>query len=162
MPRGLASLCKVSTIVSATGTDSGRVKQNYLVIPLVCMAAFAGYYFYWQSQSHGAKAAAARVIDPFANRDGKKEAESLLADGKLVFIETGPAVSWDAERRELARSRYDVEIRRFDDAATEGFARYVDAFNRVMRAKILARHGRGFFDQLHREAIDLQKARTEK
>lgn len=138
------------------------MKQNYLIAPLIGMAAFVGYYFYWKSQPQTPRHVESRVVDEYAGRDGKKEAESLLTAEKLVLIESGPAVSWDAERREIARSKYDVELRRLDDLSTEGFARYVDAFNRVMRPRVLARHGRGFFDALHKEAIALHESRAAK
>ena len=138
------------------------MKQNYLIAPLIAMAAFAGYYVYWQSQPQARQPVVSRNADPYATRDGRKDAESLLAAEKLALIESGPAVSWDAERREIARTKYGVELRRLEDLSTEGFARYVDSFNRIMRPQILARHGRGFFDTLHKEAIALHEARSAK
>lgn len=149
--------------VSQRRSDGGpAMKQNYLIAPLIGMAVFVGYYFYWKSQPQQPRQTESRVVDGYASRDGKKEAEGLLADDKLAFIESGPAVSWDAERREIAASKYGVELRRIDGVATEGFARYVDSFNRVMRLQILARHGRGFFDALHKEAIALHEVRSAK
>ena len=138
------------------------MKQNYLIAPLIGMAAFVGYYFYAKSQPPTPSRMESKVVDEYAGRDGKKEAESLLATEKLVLIESGPAVSWDAERREIARTKYGVELRRVEGISTEGFARYVDAFNRVMRSQILARQGRGFFDALHQEAIALHESRSAK
>ena len=138
------------------------MKQNYLIAPLIGMAAFVGYYFYWKSQPPVTRPTAAQTADGYAQRDGKKEAESLLAAGKLALIESGAAVGWDAERREIAQTKYGVELRRLDAPATEGFAKYSDAFNRVMRPQVLARHGRGFFEALHREAIALQETRGTK
>ncbi len=138
------------------------MKQNYLIAPLIGMAMFVGYYFHWKSQQQAAPPPASRAADPFATRDGRKEALSLLADGKLALIESGPAVGWDAERREIALRKYHVELRRMEEHATEGFARYVDAFNRMMRPQVLVRHGRGFFDALHQEAIALHESRAAK
>ena len=147
---------------SEAGGATAAMKPNYLIGPLIGMAAFVGYYFYWKSQPQEPQRSESKVVDPYAARDGRKDAESLLAAGKLALIETGPAVSWDAERREIARTKYGVELRRLEDLSTEGFARYVDSFNRVMRPQIVARHGRGFFDTLHREAIALHEARPAK
>ena len=138
------------------------MKQNYLVAPLIGIIAFVGYYFYWKSHPQPSRHVESRSIDAYAARDGKQEAQSALAADKLVLIESGPAVGWDAERREIARTKYGVELRRLEDVSTEGFARYVDAFNRVMRPQILARHGRSFFDTLHKEAIALHESRASK
>jgi len=135
------------------------MKPNYLVGPLIGMAMFVAYYLFWQSQPHAPARTEARAVDGYLARDGKKEAEAEVAAGRLVLLETGPEISWDAERREIARTRYAVELRRLEAAPTEGFARYVEAFNRVMRPKVLAQHGRGFFDTLHREAIALRESR---
>jgi len=132
------------------------MKQNYLIAPLITMAAFASYYAYWKSQPHPAASAAVKAVDAYAGRDGKTEAESLIAAGHLVFLESGPTVSWDAERREIARSKYGVELRHVE-GSTEGFVRYLEAFNRTMRPQITRRYGRGFFDTLHQEAIALHE-----
>jgi hypothetical protein len=134
------------------------MKQNYLVAPLICMAAFVGYFFYYQSQPKPPKAGETRKADAFADRDGRKEGEAEFAAGKLVLIESGPQVSWDGERRAIAREKYGVELRRVESSGTESDARYVDAFNRVMRPKVIERHGRGFFEALHQEAIALHSA----
>ena len=135
------------------------MKQNYLVVPLISMAAFVGYYVYWRSQPQAPRQVESKVVDGYANRDGKKEAESLLATEKLALIESGPAVSWDPERREIARTKYGVELRRLE-GSTEAFVRYVESFNRVMRPQVITRHGRGFFDTLHKEAISLHEVRA--
>jgi hypothetical protein len=123
------------------------------------MLGFAGFYFYSRSHAPAPAPVVAKAVDEYASRDGKQEAQAELAAGKLVLIETGPGVSWDPERREIAWSKYGVELRRPGDFATQGFARYVDSFNRVMKPAILAKHGRGFFDELHREAIALAESR---
>ena len=86
----------------------------------------------------------------------------MLASEKLVLIESEPQVGWDAERREIALRKYGVDLRRLDDSTTEPAARYIDSFNRVMKSEILARHGRGFFDGLHQEAIALHETRSRK
>lgn len=135
------------------------MKPNYLIGPLIGMAAFFAYYLFWQAQPHAPARVEARVVDAYLARDGKKEAEREVTSGRLVLIETGPEISWDAERREIARTQYGVELRRLEAAPTEGFARYVEGFNRTMRPKILAQHDRSFFDTLHREALALQAAR---
>lgn len=146
--------------LSDTKQKTAPMKQNYLIAPLIAMAAFSGYYVYRTSQPQPPRHVQSKVVDEYAQRDGRKEAESLLAAEKFVLIETGPVLSWDKERREIAQSKYGVELRRLEDLATEGFARYVDAFNRVMRPHVLKRHGRGFFDTLHKEAIALHESRA--
>ena len=135
------------------------MKPSYLIGPLLCLAVFVGYYIYWKTQAPSPGPVGARVVDAFAARDGRKEAETELAAGKLVLLESGARVSWDAERGEIARTQYGVELRRAEEMTTEAEVRYVDRFNRVMRPAILARHGRGFFERLHQEAIALQAAR---
>lgn len=135
------------------------MNRTYLIVPLLGMAAFAAYFVYWQAQPKPPRSVETKMADDYAGRDGKKEAEAELAAGRLVLIESGPAVSWDRERREIAQSKYGVELRRNSAVQTEAFARYVDGFNRVMRPRILMQHGRGFFDTLHREAIALMETR---
>ncbi|MBL9212088.1 MAG: hypothetical protein JNL92_16640 [Opitutaceae bacterium] len=135
------------------------MKPNYLVGPLLCLAVFGGYYVYWKANAPAPAPVGARVTDAYAARDGAKEAEAELAAGRLALIESGARVGWDAERREIARTQYGVELRPVEEMTTEAQARYVDRFNRVMRPAIIARHGRGFFDRLHQEAIALQAAR---
>src|SRR4051812_21353831 len=115
------------------------MNRTYLVVPVVGMAAFVSYYFYSQSHAPAPTQVQAKAADEYASRDGKKEAEAELAAGKLTMIETGAAVGWDRERREIALSKCGVELRRLGDVSTEGFARYVDAFNRVMRPAIVAK-----------------------
>ena len=135
------------------------MKPNYLIGPLLGLAVFGGYYIYWKAHAPAPSPVGARVVDAFAARDGRKEAETELAAGNLVLLESGAGVGWDAERGEIARTQYGVELRRVEEMTTEAEARYVDRFNRVMRPAIVARHGRGFFDRLHQEAIALQAAR---
>lgn len=137
------------------------MKQNYLIAPLITMAAFAGYYVYWKSRPHPSQQVESRPADAYAGRDGKAEAESLIASGQLVFLESGPGVSWDAERREIARTKYGVELRHVE-GTTEGFVRYLESFNRVMRPQITGRYGRGFFNTLHEEAIARHETRASK
>jgi hypothetical protein len=135
------------------------MNRTYLVVPIVGMLAFVSYYFYTQARAPAPRQIESKAVDEYTNRDGKKEAEGELAAGKLVLIETGPSVGWDRERREIAQSKYGLELRRLGDSATEGFARYVDSYNRVMRPAIFSRYGRGIFDELHREAIALMESR---
>jgi hypothetical protein len=138
---------------------TGTKKPNYLIAPLITLGAFVGYYFYWKSQSHPTQQVVAKVVDEYAVRDGKAEAEAELAGGRLAFLETGPKVSWDAERRAIARTKYGIELRHLE-GSTESFVRYIESFNRVMRPQIVSRHGRGFFDALHKEAIMAHEARS--
>jgi hypothetical protein len=103
----------------------------------------------------------ARTVDEYAGRNGKADAEVELAAGRLAFLETGPQVSWDSERHEIARTKYQVELRHLE-GSTESFVRYVESFNRVMKPQIVNRHGRAFFDTLHQEAIAAHEARPKK
>ncbi len=135
------------------------MNRAYLIGPLLLFAVFGGYYVYWKTHPSAKPSAAARAVDPYVTRDGKQEAEAELAAGKLALIESGPGVSWDRERRELALTKYGVELRHVDEVSGEAMARYIDAFNRVMRPRIVARHGRGFFDTLHEQAIALMESR---
>lgn len=136
------------------------MKRINLLIPILGLAAFAGYFAYWKDQQPVRIESSAAAVDPYADRSGRKEAEAELAAGKLVLIESAPPVSWDRERREIALAKYNLELReREGDVSTEAFAKYADAFNRVMRPKVIARHGRGVFDAIHREAIALWEAR---
>lgn len=135
------------------------MNRTYLVVPLVSMAVFAAF-FLWQRPQLSQPRVDAAAADEYAARDGRKEAEADVAAGKLVLIETGVKLAWDRERREVALGTYGVELRRLPaEPATEAFARYVDSYNRVMRPKILSRHGAGFFDALHRDAIALMESR---
>ena len=135
------------------------MNRTYLVVPLVSMAMFAGYFIYSRSHPAPPRQVETKAADPYLERDGKKEAGAEIAAGKLGFIETGLGVSWEAERREIAASKYGVELRRVTEVTSEAFARYINSYNRVMRPKILERHGRGFFETLHQEAIALMESR---
>ncbi len=135
------------------------MRTNYLIAPLLGLVLFGGYYAYWKSRAPAQRPSQALPADPYVGRDGRKAAEAELGAGRLVLFESGAQVSWDAERIEIARTKYGVELRRLPDATTEAGARYLDAFNRVMRPAVLGRHGRGFFEVLHREAIAAQAAR---
>lgn len=77
-----------------------------------------------------------------------------------MLIESAPPVSWNQERQEIALAKYGIELRAPAGVTTEAFARYADAYNRVMRPKIISRYGRGVFDAIHREAIALKQTRT--
>lgn len=135
------------------------MNRTNIILPIVLLAAFAGYFAYWKAHQP-AKSAEVKVVDAYAGRDGRKEAEAELAAGKLVLIESAPPVSWDRERREIALAKYGLELRsRPESITTAAFAKYADAFNRVMRPKVIARHGRGVFDAIHRDAIALWEAR---
>lgn len=135
------------------------MNRTYLIVPIVGVAAFIGYSVYWKTQTSAAPPALTRTADPYAERNGRKEAEAEFAAGKLALIEASAPVSWDRERREIAQRSYGIDLRRAPEPVTEASAKYVDAFNRFMRPRIIARHGRGVFDAIHHEAIALMGTR---
>lgn len=135
------------------------MNRTYLVVPIVGVAAFIGYSVYWKTHTPAAPPALTRTADPYAERNGRKEAEAEFAAGKLALIEASAPVSWDRERREIAQRSYGIDLRRAPEPVTEASAKYVDTFNRFMRPRIIARHGRGVFDTIHQDAIALMESR---
>ena len=57
------------------------MKPNYIIGPLVCMVAFGGYYVYWKTRPHAARAGQVQTADEYAGRDGTKEAQAEFAAG---------------------------------------------------------------------------------
>jgi hypothetical protein len=135
------------------------MNRTYLIVPIVGVATFIGYSVYWKTHTSAGQPAITRSADPYAERSGRKEAEAEFAAGKLALIEASAPVSWDRERREIAQRSFGIELRRAPEPVTEASAKYVDAFNRFMRPRIIARHGRGVFDRIHQDAIALMDAR---
>lgn len=135
------------------------MNRTYLIVPIVGIAAFIGYSIRWKAHAPANPPAVTKAVDPYADRNGRKEAEAEFAAGKLVLIEASTPVSWDRERREVAQQKFGLELRRAPEPSTEASAKYVDTFNRFMRPRIVARHGRSVFDTIHQEAIALMESR---
>lgn len=135
------------------------MNRTYLIVPIVGIAAFIGYSVYWKAHGPANPPAITKAADPYVDRNGRKEAEAEFTAGKLVLIEASAPVSWDKERHEIAQRKFGLELRRAPEPSTEASAKYVDTFNRFMRPRIIARHGRNVFDVIHQEAIALNESR---
>lgn len=129
------------------------MKRITFILPCLALTAFAGYY---QHGRHPEIECAVRktaytrddFIDPYHNRDGRKDAEADLARGKLRIVGYGLPVHWIREYREVMKRDYNVD----DEAiagcvVTDGLLRYVAEYNKVMEARIIARYGEGVFDE---------------
>ncbi|MBC7368267.1 MAG: hypothetical protein H7343_15885 [Undibacterium sp.] len=139
------------------------MKPAYILIPLLATTASVGYFFHWRSAQVTQHRASVLVVDEYAGRDGKKEAEADAAAGKLVILEYGLYLPWDAERREVALKKFGVEYRPLAGCmVTEPLTKYVAAYNGVMEPKIASRFGPDVFDTANREGLALLESRWSK
>ena len=139
------------------------MKAIYIIIPVVVAAAIVGYATYAPTLAKVRQEKTASADDPFVGRDGKKEAEVDLAGGKLVILEYGMYPPWDKERREVARARFELEIRPLAGCViTKPLVTFVDAYNRVMAQEIESRFGSDVLDRIDREGRAILEERWKK
>lgn len=50
------------------------MNRAYLVVPIVGLAAFAAYFVHWKTNSPPADRPEVRLVDAYADRDGREEA----------------------------------------------------------------------------------------
>jgi len=138
------------------------VKRIYLVLPMVAVALFAVFYARWQTNEKSRASTTAR--DPYANRDGKSEAERELAGGKLVVVRCGLPEDWFREYCQILRTRYEIEVRVIAGCMlTTPIRNYASSFNEVMDKRIKALFGDDVFKKAEGEAKVLFEQRgTEK
>jgi len=127
------------------------VKRIYLVLPAVAVALFAVFYARWQANEKSRALATTR--DPYANRDGKSEAERELAGGKLVMVRCGLPEDWFPEYCRVSRTTYEIEVRVIADCRlTTSLRNYASSYNEVMEKRIKALYGSDVFKKIEAEA----------
>lgn len=93
------------------------------------------------------------VLDAFANRDGKREAERELAGGKLVVVLCGLPTDWFHEYCQIMRTRYEIEVRVIAGCMlTAPIRNYASSYNEVMEKRIRALYGDDVFEKVEAEA----------
>jgi len=139
------------------------MRRLYVLIPLVAMVAFFSYYAHWNAAAALRPLPHERSGDRYFGRDGAREAGAALARGKLVYLEYGLAVPWEAERREVARKQFGIECRSIAGCViTDSLQKFATAYNAVMEAAIVSRFGPHVFDVVNREGQALLEARWAK
>jgi hypothetical protein len=129
---------------------------------MLAVAVFAVVYARWQANEKSRASTAAR--DPYANRDGKSEAERELAGGKLVVVRCGLPEDWFREYCQILRTRYEIEVRVIAGCMlTTPLRNYASSYNEVMDKRIKSVFGDDVFKKAEAEAKVLFEQRgTEK
>ncbi len=125
------------------------MKRIYFILPCLALTAFAGYFRHWETGFDARKTGYAKddFLDPYRHRDGRKDAEADIAHGKLRIVSYGLPVHWAPEYREIMQRDYGVEVDSIAGCVVSGdLVKYAAAYNEVMQARILARHGKQVFD----------------
>ena len=137
------------------------MKRIYFLLPCLAVAAFAGYYRQWETaRDEPATYCREDFTDPYRHRDGRKEAESDLAHGKLRVVSFGLPAHWSGEYREILLHDYHIEHHAIAGCVvSEGILRYAAAYNQVMAQRIQALYGTHVFDDAAAKAATLYTER---
>jgi hypothetical protein len=126
-------------------------RRIYALLPLAAMMAFFLYYADWSSAAIFRRSSAEVSRDPYAGRDGTKEARGALKRGKLLLLSYGLLTPYGEERREIARTKFGIEYRVIAGCVvSEDLVRFATDYNRVMEAAIVSQFGSGVFDVVNR------------
>ena len=141
------------------------MKRLLIVIPLLGVTAFAGYYHYWNSIHHGESIPcrlprAAGVDDEYRHRNGKRDAASDIARGHPRILTYGLPVHWIGEYGEILKRNYGVELEAVAGCVVSTpLTDYVAAYNKTMEAHLISLHGPDLFDKASAEAEKLYAER---
>ncbi len=134
------------------------MKRVYVIVPIIAMMAFAGYYAFWRIGNGPTDASSAR--DEYANRDGAKEAQAAIDDGQLVILTYGLPAEWSHEYREVLLKDYGIQLRAIAGCeVTQPLLDFAANYNRVMRDRIKKSFEADVFDAAVRDAKTLYNQR---
>lgn len=119
------------------------MKRIILLIPLLGLTAFGGYYRHWDSELKSRLAVDAR--DPlarYARRDGGADAAEDIARGHRRLLTCGEPAAAEKEYHGLLNRIYRIEVESLTAAPPAAFLeRYAADYNAVMTREIAATYG---------------------
>jgi len=90
------------------------MRRLYFFAPLLCLAAFAGYYTYWESTTNAAticKCTRQAPWWPCEHSDGARDARESIRRGNYVFLTYGLPVPSIRDCAAVLREDYGVTLR---------------------------------------------------
>jgi hypothetical protein len=136
--------------------------KSYLLLVVCTLALFAGAVNWAPAKDERPVLKGKITIgDRYVLRDGEKEAEDLLHQGRMVIVAYGRPVQWTPDYRRILHSQYQVEYRTVAGCVvSNGIHHYARKFNAVMYPAIEAQFGPNIFRTVATEAQTLYRQRT--
>lgn len=132
------------------------MRRLYVIAPLLCLSAFAGYYLYWKGTIDApitCKIPLAALTWPGEHSDGARDAEDALRRGNHILLTYGLPAGSIEEYRAVLHDDYGVTLRTAAGCVVDDhLVRYVNAYNAVMRRDLEQRFGRNMFDAAQAKA----------
>jgi len=141
------------------------MKWLVLVVPLLSVSAFAGYYHYWSSTQQREMIARKypgldQPYGEYRHRDARRDAEDDFARGHPRILTYGLPVPWTREYGEILLRDYGVELKTVAGCVVSApLVEYVAAYNETIESHLTSVHGPGLFEKAHTEAQALQAER---
>lgn len=141
------------------------MKRLVLVIPLLAVSVFAGYYHYWNAtqQREMTLSKLPRAEDThgeYRHRDPRRDAEEDFAHGRPRILTYGLPAPWTQEYGEILQRDYGVELGTVAGCVVSTpLIDYVDAYNETIGGYLTSVHGSDLFDRAHKAAQALYTER---
>ncbi len=134
-----------------------------VIVPLLGLTAFAGYYAYWDSHHGRDIAVNGRAISRWVgvHGDGARDAEAALRRGAHVLLTYGYPADFAGDYHAVLFEDYGVVTRTIAGCVVDDdLVRYARAYNAVMRRDLEQRFGSGLFKTVEKKATARYAART--
>lgn len=134
------------------------MKRIIWLVPLLALAALAGYYHHWPRLNRDTPR-----HDPLVKYkylDGRQDAEMALARGRLVILSSGKPAHWWPEYRDVLKRDYAIDLRAVARCiVSDELNHYIAAYNEVMERRIGTTLGDRVFPgaQKKAEALHLER-----
>jgi hypothetical protein len=141
------------------------MKRLVLVIPLLAVSAFAGYYHYWNStaQKEMIGCTLPRLEEPYGeyrHRNARRDADDDFMHGHPRILTFGLPAPWTHEYGEILRRDYGVELETVAGCVVSTpLVDYVTAYNETIEGYLASVHGPDLFEKAHAEARALYNER---
>lgn len=141
------------------------MKWFVLLVPLLGVSAFAGYYRHWNATEQRAAIDCKypRREEPFGeyrHRNARRDAEDDFARGHPRILTYGLPAPWTREYGEILQRDYGVELETVAGCVVSApLVDYVAAYNQTIEGYLVFVHGPDIFDRAHTEARALYAQR---
>lgn len=126
-------------------------RRIFWLIPFAGFTVFAGYYRHWSVRYEDFLCCRPEYVshpdDAYAGRDGRKEAERDILQGRVAMLTYGLPVAWQPNYREILLNEHGIELRTVAGCmVSDSLLEYVAAYNEVMATHIAGTQGDGVFE----------------
>lgn len=132
------------------------MKRAVFYVPLSVLFIGAALYVVWEgvALSRLNTSQSRTLTDPFAGRDGRKEAEADLARGHPRYKEYGFGAGMKRDWPNVLQVRFAVEVEPIADCVVSAaLLKYVESYNATIEAHIAKKYGPGLFEAARQESL---------